>query len=427
VGSVSRDELDFVGSPRSTELSVLGLVLGVAVGVLLAAVLLRSDGEGARVRPPHTRSAERVPADDALAERVLGDLRSFTDWLVRDDAEGWIGEVGWPAEDADEWNRVAEAWYRAANDARLWVTAWAAGEWWAAYSLAIYNTGDGATLSAPGPQAEVVEDHLGPSDVLRGINVNGPEFGVGGNLGLGTDDVFSNRNRGTYGRGPRGWHHESHASLDYLASRGIEVVRVPFRWERLQPSLGQPLDAKELDRLTEMVDRIAEVGMVAIPSAFNYGAYWLNDETCGCGRRTPIGSAAVTIDHFVDLWTRLSEAFEGSSSVVAYGIMGEPVGMSGPEVWEEASQEVVDALREQGDETLVMVPGYSWSGVQSFPIQHPNGPWIEDPADRVRYEAHHYWDSTYAGDYDLSYAEENDAAVASKQLADRMHGSNRED
>jgi aryl-phospho-beta-D-glucosidase BglC (GH1 family) len=191
----------------------------------------------------------------------------------------------------------------------------------------------------------------------------------------------------------------------------VDLIRLPFRWERVQPALGGPLDPAELDRLTAAITRIATAGMVAVPSAFNYGAYWLHDPSCDCGRRTPIGSDAVTTDHFVDFWTRLSGALADDPAVVAYGIMGEPVAMSGPEQWENASQRVVDALRAGGDETLVMVPGYLWSGVHAFAVQHPGGPWIDDPAGAVRYEAHHYWDSTYAGDYDLSYAQEHAAAT----------------
>jgi hypothetical protein len=32
--------------------------------------------------------------------------------------------------------------------------------------------------------------------------------------------------------------------------------------------------------------------------------------------------------------------------------------------------------------------------------------WVSDPADSIRYEAHHYWDGDNSGRYRRSYAEE---------------------
>src|SRR2546423_1692344 len=89
-----------------------------------------------------TRPALPVGRDPEQA-RALAQLRDFTDWLARNDAGGYIGEVGWPDNsggDAPKWNALAAAWYSQADAAELWVTAWSTGEWWGtAYKLADYE------------------------------------------------------------------------------------------------------------------------------------------------------------------------------------------------------------------------------------------------------------------------------------------------
>jgi hypothetical protein len=80
-------------------------------------------------------------------------------------------------------------------------------------------------------------------------------------------------------------------------------------------------------------------------------------------------------------------------------------GVSPARVWERASQAAVDAIRARGDDTLIMVPGYEYSKVQRWAARHP-APWIVDPANRIRYEAHHYWDSDTSSQYARGYDQE---------------------
>jgi endoglucanase len=143
----------------------------------------------------------------------------------------------------------------------------------------------------------------------------------------------------------------------------------------------------------------------------NYGAYYLAQGSRGV--RTSVGSTGCPIADFADAWRRISAAFKGDPGVIGYGLMNEPVGLqaeggrSPQQVWERASQAAVDAIRAGGDGKVILVAGYEWSGVQQWDRWNP-GPWIRDPAGRVRYEAHHYWDPDHSG----TYAEGYDAAAA---------------
>jgi len=344
---------------------------------------------------------------DALQRRSLDSLSTFTDWLKRGNAKGWIGEVGWPNdESSSQWNALANTWYQAADAEGLWVTAWAAGEWWGSYELGAY-TASGASTDGRAPQADVLEANLGAAGADRGVNVNGGEFGIGCNLGLGSGCGFSNRNPGTY---DVDYHYDSQASFDYLRSRGVELVRIPFRWERIQPSLNGELDGAEVARLQQVIARAGAAGLQVIPSVMNYGAYW--DGASGVGVRTPIGSGNVTAGAFGDLWGRLSTSLGSNPSVIGWGLMNEPTELpGGAGAWEAASQAAVDAIRASGDTKTVLVPGYRWSTVVHFDDQHAAGPWIRDPANDVRYEAHQYFDSDFSGSYANSY----DAEVADAQ------------
>ncbi len=82
-------------------------------------------------------------------------------------------------------------------------------------------------------------------------------------------------------------------------------------------------------------------------------------------------------------------------------------GLAPVEIWEDASQRAVTAIRAIDRRSTVLVGGYNYSRVQEWADQHPS-PWISDPADNIRYEGHHYWDD--GSFYDQSYSELNQLA-----------------
>jgi endoglucanase len=141
----------------------------------------------------------------------------------------------------------------------------------------------------------------------------------------------------------------------------------------------------------------------------NYGAYYLAKGSVGV--RRPIGSPQCRLLHFADVWRRLSTRFKNTPGVVGYGLMNEPVGLpdsstlSAAQLWERASQRALNAIRANGDRKLVFVSGYFYAGVQAWTAHHPDA-WIQDSANRHRYEAHHYWDVDHSGDYPDSYQTE---------------------
>jgi hypothetical protein len=345
--------------------------------------------------------------DDVLTHRARTELRRFTSWLRTNNVKGYIGEVGWPegpnGDDA-RWNALAERWYRDADAADLWVTAWTTGERWGSYPLAAYrDRPDQRGVDSASAQAEVIERHPTASGRLRGINVAGAEFAA---PNVAPMSKFSNTNPGTY---ERDYHYDGDGTFAYLAARGVKLARIPFRWERIAPRIGGPLNRAELQRLKAAVGRAGRAGIRVVLDMHNYGGYYLSNGRQGV-RRT-VGTSRLPRSAFADVWRRLSLHFRANTVVVGYGLMNEPTEMASlrstpPQVlWERASQAAVTAIRHNGDRKWVAVSAYPWGSVWSFGASHPRA-WIRDPANRVRYEAHQYFDHDNSGTYRGSYEEE---------------------
>jgi hypothetical protein len=364
---------------------------------------------GQNVGMPHTRptaTAASAPAD-AVTARSRARLHSFVRWLHRGHARGFIGEVGWPGNDQAggdaRWNGVARDWYRQAQAAGLWVTAWAAGDFWQpSYKLLVYSTGTWPQL-APNPQADVLEAQRAYPE-LRGVNVAGAEFGE-----TPVDQptsAFSNEHRGVDGKD---YTFPEASSLQYLAGRGVRLVRLPLRWERLQPQPGGALDEAYVARLRESRAAANAAGQRVIVDLHNYGAYYLASGDHGV--RRPIGSPELPVAAFADVWRRLAGAIGDLPAVEGYGLMNEPVGMAGPRTWENASRAALRAIRRAHDRHTVLVAGYDWSSVDGFARNHPRGPWLR--VARIRYEGHQYFDADNTGRYLQGYGSERTRALRS--------------
>jgi hypothetical protein len=401
------DKAGRAGSKRSRREFVRGAAL--AAFALAVSGLPAGCDEATRAKS-RSEGASTAADVDALHRRVRAELKVFTDWLETNGVQGYIGEVGWPDDargDHGRWNALAEAWFEDADAARLWVSVWATGEWMEGDSdpLAVYERWHGGPgVNTANTQASVVEAHPSNEDYLRGVTVCGGEFGTAGPLAK--KSRFSNMRPGDYNTD---YHYDRQETFTYLGQRGVRLVRLPFRWERVQTTLGGELDATELGRLRGAVARARIAGLDVLLDMHGYGAYYLGDGDRGV--RRAIGSAEVTRAHFADAWRRISAAFKEDPGVIGYGLMAEPVAMPAPaglsaaEGWERASQKALDAIRANGDGKLVTVSGYEWAGVQRWPEQHPDK-WINDAANNHRYEGHHYWDRDHSGDYKRSYAKE---------------------
>jgi len=216
----------------------------------------------------------------------------------------------------------------------------------------------------------------------RGVNACGAEAGQF------ASDPYSPRSPdpqlpGVYGVA---YQYPSEQRMDYYRSKGLTLIRLPFRWERLQPVLYQDLDATELSRLDQVVGYARARGMHVIIDPHNYGRYFNNI----------VGSAAVPNDAFASLWRKLAAHFNGDRAVWGYGLMCEPHDSQG--LWPAAAQAGISAIREIDGGHPIIVPGDNWSKSRSWPADNA-GLNVQDPANNLIYETHSYWDVDGSGDY----------------------------
>ncbi|MCZ7649540.1 MAG: glycoside hydrolase family 5 protein [Planctomycetota bacterium] len=225
----------------------------------------------------------------------------------------------------------------------------------------------------------------------RGVNAAGPEFGGALPGKVHKDYTFNNE-----------------ATFKYFAEKGLDLFRVPLKWERLQTELGGELDAEYLQHLKQNVAWAKAHGGQVLLDLHNYGR-----------RRVKLGEAwkSVVIDvevegevrvtraHFVDIWLKLSKEFKDEPAVWGYGLMNEPHDM-GTSDWKAISNAAVKALRDSGDLKTILVAGLHWSNSADWGKHNGPKSWIDDPSGRFLYEAHCYFDSDRSGSYKKSYEEE---------------------
>ncbi|HMJ14930.1 MAG TPA: glycoside hydrolase family 5 protein [Polyangiaceae bacterium] len=232
----------------------------------------------------------------------------------------------------------------------------------------------------------------------RGVNLASAEFGEGTLPGThGVHYVYPDP---SYAGG--------YTSQDYfITNKGMSVIRLPFRWERLQPVRRAALDAAELGRLTTTVSHITGKGASVILDPHNYARY----------QGQLIGSAVPNAD-FADFWARLAAAFRGNSRVI-FGLMNEPHSMP-TEQWLGAANAAIAAIRNAAANNLILVPGNAWTGAHSWSQNWygtPNATVmlnINDPGNNFAYEVHQYLDSDSSGT--------NEACVSANIGSQRLQG-----
>ena len=224
-----------------------------------------------------------------------------------------------------------------------------------------------------------------------GVNLSGAEFG-------------ESQLPGAYGSS---YTYPTPAEIDYYRAVGMNVVRIPFRWERLQRALGGGLDPTEFSRLSYIVGYATSHGVSVLIDPHNYARYNGN----------LIGSGAVPNAAFADFWSRVAQQFAANPRVL-FGLMNEPHDMP-TEQWLAAANAAIAAIRAAGASNLVLVPGNAWTGAHSWSDSWYGTPnatvmrGVVDPGHNFAFEAHQYLDPDSSG----TSAQIASATIGSQRLA----------
>jgi endoglucanase len=210
---------------------------------------------------------------------------------------------------------------------------------------------------------------------FTGINLAGGEFG-------------GNKAHAVHGKD---YIYPTLADITRFADIGMNVIRVPFLWERIQPKLNGPLNETELSHLDAIISIASARHMAVILDPHNYGAY----------RGKPIGSTEVPINAFTDFWGRLAKHYKDEPYIV-FGLMNEPIKQSA-EDWASIAQKAIFAIRKENARQLILVPGTIYTGAHSWDYKvgkFSNAEALShliDPEKNFAIEVHQYFDSDNSG------------------------------
>jgi aryl-phospho-beta-D-glucosidase BglC (GH1 family) len=179
----------------------------------------------------------------------------------------------------------------------------------------------------------------------------------------------------------------THAEFDFLLSKNLTLVRLPFKWERLQPIRSGPLDRTYLGYIRAAVAKAAARGMKIVLDCHNYGGYGTDK----------IGGGVVTDANFADVWSRLAEVFAGNSAIAGYDIMNEPSNMPSLNSWPAAAQDAINAIRAVDTGTPIYVEGNNYSSAFTWIEQNPTLHQLKDPSHLLVFSAHTYLDRDSSG------------------------------
>ncbi len=188
----------------------------------------------------------------------------------------------------------------------------------------------------------------------------------------------------------RDYIYPTRAIAEPFRAMGMNTVRLPVLWERLQPQPMGPLDEAEVRRLDAAIGDLDGFKSVII-DLHNYGRF----RGVALDRTARPGGAMLA-----DLWTRLANRYKGNSRV-AFGVMNEPHDMDAV-AWRRIADQTVDAIRRTGANNLLLVPGVNWTGGHSWHQggQNSNAATLSgfvDPGRNFVFEIHQYLDSNSSG------------------------------
>lgn len=235
-----------------------------------------------------------------------------------------------------------------------------------------------ALLGACGPaasEAPVRSNGRAPDSIpmMRGLNLAGGEFAPERAPGLmGRDYVYPNAD----------------VAAPFLKA-GMDTVRLPVLWERIQPDPMSPLSDGEMQRVDASLDALKGFRAVII-DVHNYARYKgvrLDQDPSGAAK-------------LADLWTRLANRYKARPDIV-FGIMNEPYDIEAGD-WRGIVDPVVAAIRSTGAKNLLLISGTRWSGAHSWLSGGGDSNAsafadFADPGDHFLFELHQYLDADSSG------------------------------
>jgi uncharacterized protein YfcZ (UPF0381/DUF406 family) len=221
------------------------------------------------------------------------------------------------------------------------------------------------------------------------IILSNASFGQASNFGVN----LSGLEWGSAGGGTAGSQYfiPTNDELDYYNAKGLKLIRLPFQWERVQPTLNGPLNTTYLGYIDQVVAGARARNMSVILDVHNYCRYF--------GSVIGASGSTVTIAHFQDLWKKLAAHYVNEPTVYAYDLMNEPSDMPTTTLWFDIAQAAITSIRTTDNTHIIMVEGDFWAHADYWLDYSDNLKNLVDPANKIVYQAHQYFDGDGSGSY----------------------------
>lgn len=220
-----------------------------------------------------------------------------------------------------------------------------------------------------------------------GVNLSGAEFG----------GVPTPVNLGVYGTN---YTYPTANEVTYYTGKGMNVFRLPFRWERMQPTQMGALSATELLRMDTFVNNATAQGATVIIEPHNFQRYYPDPGNFQQSAQGLVGGA-VPDAALVDFWTKLSDHYKDNGRVI-FNLMNEPTTLPTEQLVTTTNQ-VIAGIRGTGATNIIHVPGNAYTGAHSW-TQNWYGTSnsvamlnVVDPAKNMVFEVHQYFDYNSSG------------------------------
>jgi endoglucanase len=201
----------------------------------------------------------------------------------------------------------------------------------------------------------------------------------------------------------------------YYAAKGMNTIRVPFKWEYLQSSSSNPTDRAndpsipidyrnmKAKAYVDLVDRYLSKGMTVIVDMHNYMRYDVDKKIIGSNVQ-----GAPTAAQYAAAWSAIAGQFKDRPQVV-FDLMNEPYEMSTRTILANYNAAIA-AIRSTGAKNLILLEGNGWTGAHSWtspsvdtdvPPQSnarafvPSA--IQDPENNYAINVHQYFDKSNSG------------------------------
>lgn len=213
--------------------------------------------------------------------------------------------------------------------------------------------------------------------------------------------------------------------LYYFKAKGVRLIRLPFRAARVVEDITNPaLDtdagsSSDTEALKSLVAEAERLGMWVFLDAHDYAERTIN------GTQYLLGSGEYTVERFARMWGTIAEAFKDYSNIWGYDLQNEP--KVSAQVLVEAYQAAIDEIRKVDTKAQIIVEGTNWASAYEWIYgnrsdkKYPeystevawdykeNSPWLlaglNDPQNKIVYQAHGYFDSNNSGTYQNGYSD----------------------